>query len=156
LRLLFHIGTLEALDHVIAQKERIGEGLERERVLPAGDHFLVGHRTEAQDQMVIGQFSVTPASVHKDHPALQVDTLNRGLDKPGGPQEGADGERAMSRVKRAGTDLKEQRRHEKKVVAADKHDFDVRTALAERLQVSGRVNAAEAGAEDQDPSWRRL
>ena len=106
--------------------------------------------------MVVGQFAALPASGYVDHPALQVDALNRGLDKPGGSQEGADGEGAVSCVKSSGTNLKQQRRHDEKVVAAHKDDFDIRTALAKLLQVPGRVDPTEAATEDQDPSFRRI
>ena len=106
--------------------------------------------------MVVGQFAVPAASGHVDHPALQVDALNRGLDEPGGSQEGTDGEGAVSCVKSSGANLKQQRRHDEKVVAAHKDDFDIRTALAKLLQVSCGVDPTEAATEDQDPCFRSV
>ena len=55
-----HVGALETLDDVVAEQEGVGEGLEREGVLRAGDHHSVGHRPEGQDQLVVGQFATVP------------------------------------------------------------------------------------------------
>ena len=106
--------------------------------------------------MVVGQFAAPAASGQEDHPALQVDALNRGLDEPGGSQEGTDGEGAVPCVKSSGANLKQQRRHDEKVVAAHQSDFDIRTALAKLLQVSRGVDPTEAATEDQDPSFRSV
>ena len=59
-RVGLHVGSLEALDDVVAEQEGVGEGLEREGVLRTGDHFPVGHGPEGQDQMVVGQFAALP------------------------------------------------------------------------------------------------
>ncbi len=72
-----------------------------------------------------------------NHAPLQVDARDRGLDKPGGPQKGPDGEGAMADVKRPGKNLKQQWRHEQEVVPADENDFDIRAALAKRVPDGG-------------------
>src|SRR5271166_218569 len=125
-------------------------------MLRSRDHSSVSHAAEGQYQMIVGQFAAPPASGHVDHPALQVDALNRGLDEPGGPQEGTNGEAAVSCVKSSGANLKQQRRHDEKVVAAHQSDFDIRAAPAKLLQVSRGVDPTEAATEDQDPSFRRI
>src|SRR5262249_52030478 len=69
----------------------------------------VGPCPERQDQLVVGQFATFPLGGQMDHAPLQVDTPNRGLDEPGGPQKGTDGEGGMAHVKGAGKNLKQQR-----------------------------------------------
>src|SRR5208283_2294620 len=68
--------------------------------------------------------------------------------------EGTNGEAAVSCVKSSGANLKQQRRHDEKVVAAHQSDFDIRTAPAKLLQVSCGGDTTEAATEDQDPSFR--
>ena len=150
----FHVGSLEALDDVVAEQEGVGEGLEREGVLRTGDHGAVGHGPQRQDQVVVGQFRVLSGAGQVDHPPIQVDAAHRRLAEPGGPQEGADGEGAMNRIKRPGKHLEQQRRHEEEVVPAHENDLDVRPALEKLLQAAGRVDPAEAAAQDHDPSLR--
>ena len=118
-------------------------------MLRTGDHDPVGHRPEGQDQLVVGQLAALPRRGQVNHPALQVDALNGGLDEPRGPQEGTDGEGAVAQVKGSGTDLEQQRRHDEEVVPAHQDDLDIRQAPAKPFQVTGGVDAAEAAAEDQ-------
>ncbi len=148
------VGSLEALDDVVAEEEGVGEGLEREGVLRAGDHCPVGHGPERQDQMVVGQFAILAAGGHVDHPALQVDALNRRLAEPRAPQERADGKGAVSQVQGPRANLEQQRRHDEEVVATHQDDLDIGAALAKPLQVAGGVDPTEATAEYQDPSLR--
>ena len=49
------VGVLEQVDHVVAQEDRVGQCLERQRVLGAGDDLQFGHPAEGQDQVVVGE-----------------------------------------------------------------------------------------------------
>ena len=105
---------------------------------------------ESQDQLVVGQFALLPGGIKVDHPAFQVDALDRGLDEAGGLQKGSDRERAMAHVEGSRKNLKEKRRHEQEVVPAHQNDFDIRAAFEKPLQAAGRVDSAKAAAEDQN------
>ena len=110
----------------LRSSEGVGEGLEREGVLRAGDHLLVGHRPEGENELVVRQLvRFALQGRHVDRAPVQVDALDGGLDEPGGPQERADGQRAVPHLQGAGTDLEEQRVHEEEVVAAHEDDLDV-------------------------------
>jgi hypothetical protein len=154
LRVSLHVGPLEALDHVVAEQEGVGERLEREGVLRTGDHRSVGHRPQRQDQLVVGQFGAFGPGAQVDHAPLQVDLLNRRLDEPGGPQKGADRQGAVAHVQGAGTDLEEQRGHQEEVVPAHQNDLDIRAALAKPFQAASGVDATKAAAENQDAFLR--
>ncbi len=104
--------------------------------------------------MVVGQFATFPLGGQMDHAPLQVDTPNRGLDEPGGPQKGTEGEGGMAHVKGAGKNLKQQWRHEQKVVPAHQNDLDIRAALEEPFQVASRVDSPKAAAKDQNALFR--
>src|SRR5262249_40524408 len=138
------IGSLKALDHVVAEEEGVCESLERESVLRPGNHLFVGHGSESQDQLVVGQFAALPRYGHVDDPPLQIDALNGGLVEGGGSQECTEGKGAMAKVKSSRTRLKQQRRHEKEVIAAHQPNLDLRPALAESFQVARGVNPTEA------------
>ena len=152
----FLVGALEALDHVVAQEQGVGERLERERVLRAGDHALVGQGPECQDQLIVGQVAGSPGRGHANRPALQVDALHAPLAEAGGPQERPHGERAVPQIEGARAHLEQQRRHQEEVVPAHQDDLDIRPPLAELFQLAGGVDPAEAPAEDHDASLRSL
>src|SRR5262249_16072556 len=86
------VGALEPLDNMVAEYHGVGEGLERESVLGAGDHTPVRHSPERDDEMVVGQFFPYSAAAQLDRAALHVDSLDRRLDEACGPQERADRE----------------------------------------------------------------
>ena len=48
------VGALEPLDDVVAEQQGVGQGLEREGVLRAGDHPPVGHPAQGEDELVVG------------------------------------------------------------------------------------------------------
>ena len=152
----FLVRALEAFDHVVPQEQGVGERLERERVLRAGDHVLVGQRPERQDQLIVGQLDGSTGRGHADRPALQVDALHASLAEAGGSQERPHGERAVPQVEGARAHLEEQRRDQEEVVPAHQDDLDIRPPLAELLQVAGGVDPAEATAKDHDASLPSL
>ena len=129
LRVGLHVRSLETFDHVVTEQESIGEGFEGEGVLGTGDHRAIGPCPEGQDQLIVGQFTALSGGSQVDHPALQIDALNRRLDETRGPQKGTDREAAMAHVKGSGEDLKQQRRHEQEVVPAHQNDLDVRVGV---------------------------
>ena len=150
-----HVGPLEPLDDVVAEQEGVGQGLEREGVLRAGDHLPVGHGPESQDQMVVGQFAALArrrpggppgAPGRCPEPWLRRtgwSARTRGWAKsnvasPGCPEQTSNSSGVMS----------------EEVVPAHENDLDIRPALAELLQVAGGVDPTEAAAEDHDPSCR--
>ena len=153
-RVGFHVGALEPLDDVVAEQQGVGEGLEREGVLRAGDHVPVGPGPQGQDQLVVGQLATLPGGSQADHAPVQVDALDGGLDEPGGAQEGADGEGAGAQVQGPREDLEQQGRHEHEVVPAHQDDLDVRPPPEEPFQVAGGGDAPEAAAEDHDAFLR--
>jgi hypothetical protein len=57
----------------------------------------------------------------------------------------------VAQVQGSGADLEQQRRHEKEIVPAHQYNLDFRSAPAEFFQVSGRVQAAKAATEDDNP-----
>jgi hypothetical protein len=152
LRVGFHVGALEALDDMVAEQQRVGQGLEREGVLRTGDHGAVGPGAEGQHQVVVSQLHVSSRGGQLHHPPVQVDAADGALAETRGPQECADGEGAMTRVQRPGKRLEQQRRHDQEVVPAIENDLDVRPAPQELLQATRRVDAAKAAAQDDDPS----
>ena len=116
--------------------------------------FSVGHGPEGQDQLVVGQLA------------------RFARRRPGGPRAGpgrcpgrwprrtgsSAGTRGWGRSNAACPGCRSRPRtaagHEEEVVPAHQDDLDVRPALAELLQVAGRVDPAEAAAEDDDPGLR--
>src|SRR5262245_47270636 len=60
----------------------------------------------------------------------------------------------MAGVERPGTDLEQQRRHQKEIVAADEKDLDIRASFTKPFQMPGRVDSAKAAAQDHDPFLR--
>jgi hypothetical protein len=60
----------------------------------------------------------------------------------------------LTEVKGAGTNFKQQRRHEQEIVATDEDDFDIRPPPAQSLQIASRIDSTEAAAEDHDPGSR--
>jgi hypothetical protein len=149
LRVGFHVGALEPFDDVVAQQQGVGEGLEREGVLRTGDHGSVRLGPQGQDQLVVGELASLPGGTHADHPAVQLDALDGGLDEPGGAQEGPDGCGAAAQVKGSREHLEQQGRHEHEVVAAHQDDFHVRPPPEEPFQVVGGGDSPETAAEDQ-------
>jgi hypothetical protein len=120
-------------------------------MLRAGDHSSIGHRTKGKDELIVGQFTRFCPGSQMNDAALQVDALDRGFDEARGPQKRPDREGAMSEVKDPGTDLEEQRGHHQEIVPADEHYLDILPAFAKPLQVTGRVDPAEAAAKDYNP-----
>src|SRR5262249_55559657 len=151
LRVSLHVGALEPLDDVIAEQESVGEVLECEGMLRAGDHASVGHASEGEHELVVSQFIRVFPGGQANYAPLQVDALDPGFDEARGPQERADREGAMAEIECSGTDLEEQRGHDEEIVAAHKHDLDILPAFAKPLQVTGRIDATESAAEDHNP-----
>ncbi len=56
----------------------------------------------------------------------------------------------MVGIEGAGTNLEQERRHEKEIVLAYQDDLDIRAVSAQLLQVPRRINAAKSSAEDYD------
>ena len=160
LRVGFHVGTLEALDHVIAEEERVGQGLEREGVLRAENHRSVGHAPEPPGPAGRSSIRRFPGGGHVDQAGApgrcpgpwprRTAWSARRASRIGKEQ------RRMSRVPEQ-TSKSSSRRHQQEVVPAHQDNLDARVwRLAKPLQMAGGVNAAEAAAENHDPRLRHV
>jgi hypothetical protein len=129
----FDVGSLEPLDDVVAEQEGVSEGFESEGVLRAGDHSLVGHPAEGDDELVVGQFTRFSPAAQVNHAALQVKALERGFDEACGPQERTNGKGTMPGVECPGTHLEKQRSHHEEIVPAHENDLDVPPPSAKPL-----------------------
>ena len=149
-----HVRALETLDDVVAKNNGIRERLEGKGVLRAGNHFLIRHGPQGQDQMVVRDFASLPGSGQIDEPLLQIDAPDGRFAEPRRSQKGSDWKAAMAYIEGPRADLEKQGCHEKEIVLADENDLDVGPAFAKSLQVAGGVDAAEAAAQDHDPRFR--
>ena len=101
------IGPLEPFDQVIAKHERVGQGLEGERVGRPGNLMAVGYGAEGQDELVVRQLELSAfGSDGVDHAPVQVDMPDGGLDEADATQEGTDRDGAVAEVQDAGAGLK--------------------------------------------------
>ena len=147
--------SLEHLDDPVAQRERIGQGLHADRVLgDALDPERGRLAAERDDQRVVVEpMQVAVAAEHGHHLAVEVDLLDLGRDRParGPAQLRAQRGDAVARLEHAGADLRQERREEREVLAADEPDLDVVAAAREALEMAGGLDPGEPAAQHQDP-----
>ncbi len=154
LRVLLQLGALEHLDDPVAQCERIGQGLHADRVV-ADALDAEGRRlaAEGNDQAVVVEpMDVAVASEDADLLGVEVDGLDLRGDRPARwPLElRAEGGHAVACLELPGAHLRQQRREEREVLAADEPDLDVLTPLRQPLEMTRRLDAGEPAAEDED------
>ena len=126
---------------VIARSSRPGQAEE------------VRDRAGREDQVVVGQLVRVPVPVGDRHRAgREVDLLDVPVEELHVRDELADRVDDVRDVEVARRDLVEHRREEEEVVPVDDRDVDVREAEEPLVELQGRVDAAEAAADDHDLS----
>ena len=154
---LFHGCLLEHVDEVVAEADRVGERLERERVL--GQPRLtakVGHGAERHDEAVVGDHrrAGQDAGAESNGARLDVDTLDLADVDPRRGEQPAKWSDGVDDAHAPGHDLSEHRLEDEVVLTVDDADLDGRTPSAQPLKLQRSVDAAEAAAEDHDPVRR--
>ena len=148
---LGRVGELEALDHVVAQPDRVREALEADRVLTqAGNRQHPGHGAVRDDQTVVAELVLGPSW------SRMVTVRARRIAADRGPQpelrlleDVAKRRDHVPRLERPRRGLRQERRVEQEVDVVDERDAGAR-AGHRALQLSGGVQAAEAATGDDD------
>ena len=137
-RIVLEVGALEHLDDPVAEGERIGQRLHPDRVLgDAVDPERGGLAAEGDHQAVVVEPMQVAVAAHDRHLLrVEVDLLDVGGDRPARRPAhlGAQGGHAVARLELAGADLREERREEREVLAADEPDLDVVPPPRERAR----------------------
>ncbi len=157
-RVLRHVGLLEPGDHVVAQGDGVGDGLEGHRVgAYARQVEVVRHRAEGEHQVVVGQRlgGGGAAGAQVDQLLVGVDAVDLRQPEPGARAGRPHGHADVVRLERPGRDLGEHRREQQCVAPADDGDVHARHAREQPFEPLGDGDPAEAPAQDHDAdTWR--
>ena len=152
---LLEVGALEHLDDPVAEGERVGERLHPDRELgDAADPERGGLAAQGHDQAVVVQPMQVAVAAHDRHLLrVEIDPLDVGGDRPARRPSHlrAQCRHAVAGLELPGADLRQERREEREVLAADEPDLDVVAPPREALEVLRRLDAGEASTEDEDP-----
>ena len=151
------VGLLQDVDGVIAQDERVAEILERQRVL--GEAGLAGearHVAEGDHEVVVLEEELLRAEARRRDHALapEVDALDRPRVEVRARAQPPDRRDGVQDPDAPRDHLRQHRLEHDVVVAAHQPQLDLAArelGLEELLEGQGRVDTAEAAAQDQDP-----
>ena len=87
-------------------------------------------------------------------PSHRIHRLDRAFDEPDPVEHTADRAHGVLSLHEGGRDLREQRRKEKEIAAADEGDLDLEAPFEAAVQGNGGIHRAEAAADDDDVGAR--
>ena len=127
LRVRLDVGVLQEIDHMVPERQGVGEGLHGERMLgDPGQPKEMRAGARGQDQVVICQLVARTARTVGcgDHLALQVDGVHPTVPEAHLAKKGPQGAHDVMCIDAAGHHLRQHGGEEEKVILVHQGDLD--------------------------------